>query len=731
MHNSVSKILLWATRIGVFLVPFVPLIVTASMFFPFITGKGFAFRIIIEVTFACWLLLALCNPAYRPKSSAFLWCVTAFLSVVFLADLFAVNTFKAFWSNFERMEGFVMLAHLLLYFLVVSAVFETEKWWHRFFATSVGVSAFLGIYGILQLAGKIVINQGGVRLDGTFGNAAYFAGYMLVHIFLTLFLMFRHKTASWVKWLYGGALALEIFTLIFTATRGAGLGLVGGLSLSLILIVLLERKDKRLRKIAGGAFAALILLGVGFYAARDTDFIKNNSALTRFASVSVSDAGPRLMVWGMAWQGFKENPFFGWGQEGFNYVFNKYYNPDMWTQEQWFDRTHNIFLDWLISAGFLGLLAYLSLFASLLWYIWRGKPTGEHGAFSFAEKSILTGLLAAYVIHNFFVFDNLISYILFFSLLAFIHGRHAKPFAWCAQVPALQGERQSAVAGAVLLVVLAGGLYFVNMRGIIVSRHLIEALKPQAKGVGENLSFYKQAFARETIGTQETAEQAVQAALTVAVSQQVPQDTRAEFVSFAEQAMGREIARAPDDARLRMFLGGFYNRLGRYADALTHMEKAHALSPNKQTIAFELANSYLSTGKNNEALGLLKRVFESAPENGTARVAYAAAAIYAQQFALAEELITASADTNLKTDERLVKAYFAAKQYQKVIALLKFRLEKDPGNAQVHVSLAAAYLSNGNRAEAVAELQKTIELNPDFKQQGEYYISEIRAGRNP
>src|SRR3989338_10556446 len=144
------------------------------------------------------------------------------------------------------MEGFITLIHLGADFLIASAGLNTERLWHRFFATSVGVSAFLGIYGLLQLAGKIVINQGGVRLDGTFGNAAYFAGYMLFHIFLSLFLIFRHRLNPGIKWLYGGAILRQVFTLIFTATRGAGLGLIGGLSLALIPTILFEKGDKRL-----------------------------------------------------------------------------------------------------------------------------------------------------------------------------------------------------------------------------------------------------------------------------------------------------------------------------------------------------------------------------------------------------------------------------------------------------------------------------------------------------
>src|SRR3989344_5477128 len=348
--QTIDKIFLGVTRVGVFLVPFVPLIVASPLFFPFITGKNFAFRIIVEVIFACWLMLALREPSFRPKRSLFLWSVGAFLAVVFLADIFGEGPFKAFWSNFERMEGYITLLHLGAYFLVASSLLNTEKLWHRFFATSVGVSAFLGIYGILQLAGKIVINQGGARLDGTFGNAAYFAGYMLFHIFITIFLIFRHRVSIPFKWLYVGAILLQVTTLYYTATRGAGLGLVGGLLLALLLVAIFEKQNRRLRLYVGTSLIVLFLLVGGLYAARESAFVKGNSTLNRFASISLEKAGPRFMVWGMAWEGFKERPILGWGQEGFNYVFNKYYNPNMWRQEQWFDRTHNIFFDWLIAA---------------------------------------------------------------------------------------------------------------------------------------------------------------------------------------------------------------------------------------------------------------------------------------------------------------------------------------------------------------------------------------------
>jgi len=114
--------------VGLFLVPFVPFLVSSSLFFPFITTKAFAWRIIVETVFAAWVLLALLDTDYRPKKSIILYAVFSFLVVIGLADLFGVAPVKSFWSNFERMEGYVTLLHLGVFFLVISSVFKEIDW---------------------------------------------------------------------------------------------------------------------------------------------------------------------------------------------------------------------------------------------------------------------------------------------------------------------------------------------------------------------------------------------------------------------------------------------------------------------------------------------------------------------------------------------------------------------------------------------------------------------------
>src|SRR3989344_191063 len=114
---SLIKYLLYA---GIFAVPFLAFIVSSSMFFPFITGKNFSFRIITEVMTALWLVLLLFDSRYKPKKSWMLAMLAIFVGVVALSSVFGENFYRSFWSNYERMEGVGTYLHLLASFIVLA-----------------------------------------------------------------------------------------------------------------------------------------------------------------------------------------------------------------------------------------------------------------------------------------------------------------------------------------------------------------------------------------------------------------------------------------------------------------------------------------------------------------------------------------------------------------------------------------------------------------------------------
>ncbi|MDP2629396.1 MAG: O-antigen ligase family protein, partial [Candidatus Harrisonbacteria bacterium] len=122
---------------------------------------------------------------------------------------------------------------------------------------------------------------------------------------------------------------------------------------------------------------------------------------------------PRIWTWKSALAGVLERPWLGWGPENFAFAFDKYYNPNHFGLESFFDRTHNIFLEYLISGGILLLLAWLSLFFLAIRSIFKRKKKD-------IWFGILLGLIAAYMVQGFFLFDVLVIYLQLFLLFAYL-----------------------------------------------------------------------------------------------------------------------------------------------------------------------------------------------------------------------------------------------------------------------------------------------------------------------
>jgi O-antigen ligase/tetratricopeptide (TPR) repeat protein len=717
----------WILIAGVFSIPFIPYIVSSTYYFPFITGKNFTFRIIVEILAGLTFIVALREPEYRPRFSWITVGVLALTAASILSTFTSVDPEKSFWSNFERMEGTIGLLHLTLWFFVTSIVLSAEKLWVRFLQVSILASVGEALYGIFQLLGFATINQGGVRLDGTFGNAIYLAVYMLFHIFFTLYLIVRHKSASYWYWLYGIAVLLQTVALYYTATRSATLGLIGGLFVSGLYIVWAERGRTWVRRGAYVVMGALAVVVLSVFSLRHSDVLPHSETLGRFTSISFSDTTvkARFMIWNMALKGFEDKPVLGWGHENFNFVFNKYYDPRMYAQEQWFDRAHNAYLDWLVAAGIIGFVSFAALFLLAAWSFFRSDTLSP------SEKAIWLGLLSAYAFHSFFVFDNLMSSVLFFFLLAFAHELSKKklPGALWLSEPAGEGLWWGGSAAAAVAVFC--GIYFLNMPGMATAGGLIEGLTPNkivvnaagqqtaaAKDPQENLAKLSEVGRNNPLGRQEVVEQVLQTGTNVLAAQNVNPQVRDAFVNLA-YARGKELlAERPGDTRLELFFGTFLDQAHRFDEARGYLQSAHEHSPNKQAVLFELGiNNYLQDSKVPEAVDTLRQAFELEPSYTEARIIYAVVLMTAGKQAEGDKILTDGFGTTIVDDSRLLAAYSQLALYDRMIAIWKLRIEKAPDNIDFQAALALTYKQAGRPAEGLAVLRAIDKKAPQYHEQ--------------
>lgn len=747
LRMKYTSYLRWALLGGLSLLPFVAFIVAAgslfpNMFFPYITGKNFAFRILIEVLLFLYILLAVREPKYRPRSSYLLWAVSAFVLWMAVATIFSVDPVKSFWSNFERMDGYITVLHLFALFVISGAVLTAEKWWEKFFQVSIAASMLQGfdaIFQIFHLFGFAPSSQSGVRADTTFGNATYLAVYMLFNFFITLFMMAetlkeKHawRNSKVILIFYGMALLLQATGIFFTETRGAMLGLLGGLLVALMYVIWRARDSHWLhvRRFAWGVLAGIIILVGGFLLLRHTPFVQTAPALSRLASISLSDRTTlsRFIIWDIAFQGFKEKPITGWGQENFSYVFNGHYNPQMYNQEQWFDRAHNEFLDWLVAGGLPAFLLYISFFVLAVMAIIRSNLSPP-------AQAALLGLLAAYAFNNLFVFDNLTSLVYFYLILAFAHSLSRKELPGWMFLSKPANDQVLAIVAPIAAVVIFGGMWMLNGTGLARAQTLIDALQPNnqvtgaAKEPKDVLAIYQKALAQGDLGKQETIEQLFQfASNSIAPSAGVSPEVKQNVYTVTLSAGNQLLSQRKNDARLELFMSIFLNQFGQYDEAIKYLNQSVAHSPNKQQILFQLGTTYLQKGNVAAALPVLKKAYELVPEYKDARMLYAASLYYAGQGTQADTLLKEGFGTVLVDDNRLLQVYTNLKMNDRVVGIWQTRVAANPEDPDVHLGLAAAYFTAGNSAGAISELQRVKQLNPAQAAQIESIITQIKNG---
>lgn len=773
-----------------------------SMLFPYITGKNFAFRILVEIAAAAWIMLMILDKNFRPKKSALLWIYGTFVFVLLLADIFSVDPLRSFFSNYERMEGFSSHAHLFLYFLMLITLFKDKASWAKYkfilFLSNIPVL----LLSLLQLLGlpnfapmkylpalrdaigsKFAPSQGGVQLDASLGNSTYLAIYAVFFIFLFVLAYIENKKEKNANnnWVYLLMALLNLVVLFYTQTRGAQVGFAVGVFVSALIILIGSRKFKDLKnkRRVSLAIVVLVVLGyVGLVAFGNASFIQNSSTLSRLSKIStfanpttlvstfsklkaelynpsstyeslmsISGDGTftsRLLNIKMSLEGFKERPILGWGQDNYYHVFSKYNDARMYAQEPWFDRSHNVFMDWLIAAGALGLIAYLALYVGAIWMMWFSKGGRAHkSSFDFIEKSLLTGLLIAYFIHNIFVFDNLISYLLFFIVLAFIASKYSirKEVKGAEKLSNSEAKSKMILFGPVVLLALLAGLYLLNIKYIEANRNIIRGLSPKAvegedpvTTLGRSLVSFKKAIAAGGIAQMESREQLSQTALGLyneIATAQIPQTEEylpvyrlvSDFISTAKDSYEELLDKRPDPRSASIF-AAFLGGIGDNGLALKYGEMAHNMAPMKQSITISYIKELLAAGEFEEANNLAREMYDSDRGYTNAKSIYALTNLYVGNFDLGEEMLI-NLDGTMNVDQSLYEAYKAANETNRLISILKKNLEVNPDDINSAVLLSGIYVDLGNKGAAITVLRNLAKAQPELATQIEEYIKTI------
>ncbi|MBM4166973.1 MAG: hypothetical protein FJ218_08680 [Ignavibacteria bacterium] len=225
------------------------------------------------------------------------------------------------------------------------------------------------------------------QLIATFGNSAYFAGFLVLIIPFVLGQIFAEHSFSKKKFSLI-LLFLSLFVLlIFTKTLSAMIAV--GFSIVMFSFLSQSEKKRKWKVLLSGVLLAGIIAALFFdtIAGRVTAMFSPTSSFMR-----------RLVFYEGAWKSFLASPFIGNGFGAFEVYFPKFRSSEYWVSksEDVVAHTHNEFLEILSESGLLGFAAFCFIIVTIIRFSKTTLPllnTSERSSFA----GLLTGIVASLV----------------------------------------------------------------------------------------------------------------------------------------------------------------------------------------------------------------------------------------------------------------------------------------------------------------------------------------------
>ena len=568
-----------------------PLVFFDKLLFPFIAEKTLYFRFLVDMLLCVWAVVAYQNTDYLPKQTPLNIAVLLLASITLLTAIFGYDFQYSFWSGLERMEGFMGLFYLLIYFFILSNSLKKPQQWQTLFMVSCSVACVLVLWSILK---EFQALKEGERLFSNLGNPTYLGLYLLLHLFLLGFIIIESSPKT-KKFCYL-MLPILLIGLLMTQSRSTVLGLVMGV---LVLLIFTIKSSSKIRLFLGVFIMVAVATGITFFSFHDNkQFLENHTTISRIITVlsSKTTGISRLNNWEIAFEGFKEKPILGCGQENYQVVFAKYFKPEMYNDAPWYDRSHNFLLDALVSGGIIGILAFLLPFGLMGYFTLRSRT------FTNSQKGLFMGVLVAYFTHNFFGFDSLTGMMAMWLILAY----------WQSQIsetkdkPLILSLKITGLFSCIALAIIS--LYYGFYQPLNTGKQIVKIMQEQ--DLGQTIQQIQTEYPKATgAGTSDFAEQISFLSEKVGKSQ-IPNDFKNAYFQATSNVLKSEVEKHPNHPRLLSLKSSIDADKGDFNSATQGFETVRNLAPNRHINLMQLAGIYTRNQATDKALKLYDEIYK-------------------------------------------------------------------------------------------------------------------------
>lgn len=718
-----------------------PLVYVSGLVFPYIAIKIFLLWGLGITSSAVFAYLALSGKPffYQRLRNKISWIPAALLVVEYVTSYIGIDFYHSFWGLFERGGGLLTSTVVTVFFYLILLAAD-RAFLDRLVKTVAIVAGLVAGIAVLQWAESIMSAQVSFlppvsgRIGSTFGNAAFLAGYLGM-VFFVILLVLRDAVGTWRR-IFQFAAVLSILAIIFAATRGTILALVCAGAVALALAVL--RGEGVTKRAAQYGLVGLIMFAGLFFVLR-TDLAQSSfEPVHRIASISLSDdtVSSRLFIWSHLTEEAFKRPFLGYGAEHIGQLFDKVYDPSQ-IIEQWFDRSHNAFLDYFVQYGIFGLALYLALVGSFAVYslrLYRYEP------FSFMNPGLLFFLsILTYAAQNFFVFDTPHSLWLLYALFAILLILFAD-----APPTALSPKRFP-----VFVPILTGALILLALIPVVASPlraniFLTKGYLLHIIDVNQANAYFERGLAMGTFADLEYGYQAYDM-YTAHQAVLLTGEDRVAAYKYALSVLSANLKKYPYDARTATYLGHVLDTTPSEVaidDVFEHqvLSRAIELSPLRAQAWYMLANisirkaDTLQSGAEQEkyfqkAITVLEQYAQKEPALPLSH--YTLASIYyklgdtATAKKWADEAYPLYTIPDITVAKPAIKYYLAVGDWQHAVRFLQDMIAENPNDYSTLYDLAKVTYLAGDPAAAERIVQKLRAEDPAILPTDQNFLTAI------
>lgn len=702
-----------------------PLIFSLNMIDPFMSSKILFFLFFTELAFPFYLFLLLQYPEHRPRLGHPLFLsIILFFSITCLSAIFGVDPINSFFGNSIRMEGVIVLGHVLLFSLYLDLAWRIDRTWkHQILILFLMIFTFSAFVGCLQTAGIVPFftNLYSHRVTSFTGNPIFFAGTLLIPLFLSAGYVMQHKKDK-QKYAYVGVCLILLLGIIFSQTRGAMLGVILGTMTCLFTFVLLTSSQKAKKRMYWMFPIGLLVCVALFFGLRSVS--STHPQLYRMTHFRDTNTDSRLIYWNQSLRGWKDAPWLGVGQQNFYVVGQKYFQTKLYqaTNGTWPDKPHNQFLEYLVSGGSIGFFAYLFLFITAGWVALKTPRERQH-----IHPAFILGALVAYAGQNIFSFDTIETLIPFAFLLAYSQDTHSDTHTVPKQIPLV-------LLCVPFILPVWSSIHFLlpTANEFFSIQTAMKNLKTE-QSIDSLISAGRESFVYDPWLIAKTADDIqLNELFTKNTSTTISQAAAKEAARFYTIAIKQHPLRAQllYDKSVSAITNAEVNKIPVPDEDLAIAQKAFDLSPLRIEALTSLAQMNELNGKKEEAIKLAKQAVQMVPDNGKAL--WNLARIYqengntkdAAPLALASFKQGVIPSSNAAIDW-VIRYYSDTHDTATVVLLLENVIKAKPKNNDMLFRLAVAYAENGEKDKAIAIARKLYDRDPNSRQKIDLFIRSL------